>query len=336
MKHDEHPHRRYNPLTDEWVLVSPHRAKRPWQGKTESTPTQKRPAYDPDCYLCPGNKRIGGQTNPDYAKTFVFDNDHPAMLPQVDIKPASAQSPLFKSEAVSGEASVICFSPDHSQTLADLSEDQMMAVIEPWAAQIAELGQKYQWVQIFENKGEIMGCSSPHPHGQIWASAHLPTEIAKEQRAQQAYFAEHHQALLLDYVQQEQAYGERIVCQNADWLVVVPYWACWPFETLLLPTFPVARLTELSVEQQRSLAQILSNLLRRYDALFDVSFPHTMGWHGAPNDGSTAEHWQLHAHFYPPLLRSSTVKKFMVGYEMLAEVQRDLTPEQAAQRLSAL
>lgn len=335
MKYSDQPHRRYNPLTNEWVLVSPHRAKRPWQGKVEPTAVEKRPAYDQNCYLCPGNTRVSGQKNPDYETTFVFVNDHQAMLPEGE-SIEYGQDSLFRSQSVVGEARVICFSPDHSQTLADMSETQIISVIDTWAEQLTELSQRYQWVQIFENKGEIMGCSSPHPHGQIWASQHLPTEILKEQACQSQYFEARQRPLLLDYVEREQQFAERIVCQNQDWIVVVPYWACWPFETLLLPTFTISRLNELTQQKRQKLAQILSCLLKKYDALFDVSFPYTMGWHGAPNDGKLSSHWQLHAHFYPPLLRSSTVKKFMVGYEMLAEVQRDLTPEQAAQRLAAL
>jgi UDPglucose--hexose-1-phosphate uridylyltransferase len=240
---------------------------------------------------------------------------------------------LLQAETNPGACRVICFSPRHDLTLAEMAPGDIQQVIQTWIAQVAELEQKYRWVQVFENKGEVMGCSNPHPHGQIWASMALPNEPAKEDAHQLKYFQANQSLLLLDYAGLEAQLGERLVAQNDDWLVVTPYWALWPFETLLLPRFRLQRLPDLSAARQASLALILKELLTSYDSLFETSFPYSMGWHGAPGLSSAGEHWQLHAHFYPPLLRSATVKKFMVGYEMLAEAQRDLTPEQAAERL---
>lgn len=331
----DHPHRRYNPLADQWVLVSPHRAKRPWQGQQERADTEQKPSHDPECYLCPGNRRITGETNPDYKKPFVFTNDFSALLPDT---PAfeNHDNPLFRSQAVRGVSRVICFSPDHAKTLPELSETEIQAVIEVWQQQAQALGQTYRWVQIFENKGAVMGCSNPHPHGQIWAGDFLPDLPQKADTAQKNYFQQHGKPLLQDYVNEELHRRERIVVETEHWLAVVPYWAAWPFETLLLPKQSVARITELSEAQSHDLATALKQLTTRYDNLFQTSFPYSMGWHGAPFDGEAHPEWTLHAHFYPPLLRSATVRKFMVGYEMLAEAQRDLTPEQAAERLAAL
>ncbi len=327
----DHPHRRQNLLTGEWVLVSPHRAKRPWQGKQEAPTVTTQLSHDPTCYLCPGNTRINGEQNPNYPDTFVFTNDHPALLPDaVDI---NAEHPLLQSQAVQGTTRVICFSPRHDQTFADMSAPAIERVIDTWSQQITELGKTYTWVQLFENKGEIMGCSSPHPHGQVWASKHLPNEALKEDQQQRQYWQTHQRKLLLDYAELEQTKKTRIVVENNDWLVVVPFWALWPFETLLLPKFSINHLPLLTEKQRLTLAEILKNLLTRYDRLFGVSFPYSMGWHGAPQNTNNQDHWQLHAHFYPPLLRSASIKKFMVGYEMLAEAQRDMTPEQAAERL---
>lgn len=329
-----HPHRRRNPLTDEWVQVSPHRMKRPWQGQVEKSPPDNRPAYDPTCYLCPGNSRANGQQNPAYDSTFVFDNDFAALLP--DIPSAAGVHPLLQQQAVRGTCRVICFSPRHDLTLPEMSLPDLRLVIDTWAAQTAELGQTYQWVQLFENKGAIMGCSNPHPHGQVWALNQLPNEAQKEDEQQRRYWQENGRILLLDYVQLEQAQQERVVVENEDWLAVVPYWAVWPFELLLLPRRHILRLPDLADTERASLADILQRLLIRYDNLFETSFPYSMGWHGAPFRAEDTHHWQLHAHFYPPLLRSATVKKFMVGYEMLGEAQRDLTAEQAAARLREL
>jgi len=330
-----HPHRRYNPLTGEWVLVSPHRTERPWQGQIEKPPEDTRPAYDPTCYLCSGNQRAGGARNPEYKSTFVFTNDFSALLPdtpQATVPP----HPLLRAEGEPGTCHVVCFSPRHDLTLPEMSVEGIRNVVDVWAAQTAELGQRYRWVQVFENKGEVMGCSNPHPHGQIWAQNSLPNEPAKEERQQRAYFEEHGSPLLVDYADLEAVQQERIVVENENWLAVVPYWAIWPFETLLLPRRHVLRLPDLSEVERDTLAQILKHLLTKYDNLFEVSFPYSMGGHGAPTDGNDYPHWQLHAHFHPPLLRSAAVKKFMVGYEMLAEAQRDLTAEQAAEWLRIL
>lgn len=337
MKFDptEHPHRRYNPLMDEWILISPHRTKRPWQGKQEKPAPDNRPEYDPKCYLCPGNTRASGDTNPDYETTFVFTNDYAAVLPDVPTAPASDNT-LFQTKSVQGTARVICFSPRHDLTLAEMSVDEIGTVVELWDEQTAELGQQYAWVQVFENRGALMGSSNPHPHGQIWATDQLGDIPATEDAQQSAYFAEHGTPLLMDYMRQELASGERTVVENDEWLVVVPYWAVWPFETLVLPKRHVLRMPDLDTAQRGGLADILKQLLVKYDNLFEVSFPYSMGWHGAPFWDADVSHWQLHAHFYPPLLRSASVKKFMVGYEMMAESQRDITAEQAAQRLREL
>ncbi|HDR1021848.1 TPA: galactose-1-phosphate uridylyltransferase [Pasteurella multocida] len=331
----EHPHRRYNPLTDQWVLVSPHRAKRPWQGQQEKVSEEEKPSYDPSCYLCPSNKRITGEQNPNYQKPYVFKNDFSALLEDTP-EPEKSDDPLFQISKAQGESRVVCFSPDHSKTLPLLSVDEITEVVKVWQAQLLELGQKYQWVQIFENKGAAMGCSNPHPHGQIWANSFLPNEVARADQTQRAYLEKHGSVMLVDYAKREMALKERIVVETAHWLAVVPYWAIWPFETLLLPKAHVKRLTDLTEEQAQDLALALKKLTTKYDNLFEISFPYSMGFHAAPFNGEENEHWQLHAHFYPPLLRSATVRKFMVGYEMLGESQRDLTPEQAAQRLQAL
>ncbi|MCX9146082.1 UDP-glucose--hexose-1-phosphate uridylyltransferase [Erythrobacter sp. WG] len=323
------PHRRFNPLTGGWVQVSPQRMGRPWQGEV-SEPDPPPPAYDPTCYLCPGNARVGGETNPAYEGVHVFDNDFPALLDEPGS--AAGDDPLFRAEASGGVSRVICFSPDHGRSLPRLSPAQIRAVIDTWADQTAELGARFAHVQVFENKGAMMGCSNPHPHGQVWATAHVPQEPAAEDARQRAYLAEHGRAMLLDVAEREAA-GERTLEVNADWLAIVPFWAAWPFETLLLPRFRVARMPDLAPTQRDSLAAILKALTTRYDNLFRTSFPYSMGWHGAPFTDEPADHWQLHAHFYPPLLRSASVRKFMVGYEMLAEPQRDLTPERAAEML---
>ena len=335
----DHPHRRYNPLTGEWVQVSPHRTKRPWQGQVEKPPVEERPAYDPTCYLCPGNVRAGGVHNPEYSSTYVFTNDFAALLPDTPVA-STTPHPLLRLEGVRGTNRVVCFSPRHDLTLPEMDVTDIRRVIDVWAQQTAELGQSYCWVQVFENKGAMMGASNPHPHGQIWALDALPNEPRKEDEHQRAYFEGYGRPLLLDYAQVEREQGERLVVENEHWLAVVPYWAIWPFETLLMPRRHVLRLPDLSDAERDALAGILKRLLTRYDNLFETSFPYSMGWHGAPfashTQAEVGEHWQLHAHFYPPLLRSATVRKFMVGYEMLAEAQRDLTAEQAAARLRDL
>jgi len=342
---EDHPHRRYDPLADRWVLVSPHRTRRPWLGQTESPAREVRPPYDPGCYLCPGNPRAQGTINPAYDGTFAFDNDFSALLPgdsgELSVA-GNANGGLLWAEPVRGRCRVLCFSPRHDLTLAEMSPDEIARVVDLWVAETAAAGADYRWVQVFENKGAVMGCSNPHPHGQVWASSALPTDAAVEDRQQLAYATAHAGApLLLDYAAREIADGARVVHATAGWLAVVPFWAVWPFETLLLPRRRLARLTELDRGGRVELASFLKTLLVAYDRLFDVSFPYSMGWHGAPFGAEHASadavaHWQLHAHVYPPLLRSATVKKFMVGYEMLAEPQRDLTPEQAAQRLRDL
>ena len=331
----EQPHRRFNPLTGEWVLVSPHRTKRPWLGKTESAALHGGVEYDRSCYLCPGNERANGQRNPKYAGTFVFDNDFSALLPGVRT-PRSRSHPLLRFEGTQGTCRVVCFSPRHDQTLPVMSNAEIRRVVDVWAEQSAELGSSYRWVQIFENKGEIMGCSNPHPHCQIWASSSLPNEPAKEDKQQRAYRKKHRKVMLRDYLAYELKTRHRVLIENGQWAAVVPFWAVWPFETLLLPRRHVTRLSALGEKERDGLAEILKRLLTRYDNLFNISFPYTMGWHQAPFGTDDVDHWQLHAHFYPPLLRSATVKKFMVGYEMLAEPQRDITPEQGAERLRAL
>ena len=329
------PHRRFNALTGEWVLVSPHRTQRPWQGQQEKTAGATRPSFDEGCYLCPGNQRAGGQQNPKYEDTFVFTNDFSALIPDSQDKQTD-NDPLFHARPVSGICKVICFSPRHDLTLPEMELPAIRKVVDVWGKQIEELGKRYRWVQVFENKGEVMGCSNPHPHGQIWASDFLPNEPAKEDARQAEYQSEHGTPLLLDYLQREMESGERIVIEQEHWVALVPYWAVWPFETLLLPRRHIMRMTDLTNAERDNLAMVLKRLLTRYDNLFETSFPYSMGWHGAPFSDSDTSHWQLHAHVYPPLLRSASVKKFMVGYEMLAEAQRDLTAEQAAARLRAL
>ena len=330
---DTRPHRRKNPLTGQWLLVSPQRTQRPWQGQVEAGATERRPAYDPACYLCPGNRRAGGHANPAYATTFVFDNDFSALLPDGAEAATPPSDPLLVAEPVSGTCRVICFSPRHDLTLAEMVQDAIRGVVDTWAAETEALGARYRWVQVFENKGAVMGCSNPHPHGQIWASTALPTEAAAEDREQRRHFEVRRSPLLVDYLARERTLGTRVVAETAAFAAVVPFWATWPFETLILPRRPVRRLPELDAAERADLAVLLGTLLGGYDRLFGVSFPYSMGWHGAPFDDGPHDHWQLHAHVYPPLLRSATVKKFMVGYEMLAEPQRDLTPEQAAARI---
>lgn len=328
---DSFPHRRYNPLLDEWVLVSPHRTQRPWQGQREAS-ADERPSYDPTCYLCPGNTRASGDQNPVYESTFVFRNDYSALLPE-SFEAESGGHPLFNVQPVKGECRVICFSPRHDLTLAEMPPSDIAKVVELWNEQYRELSAKYEWVQIFENKGAVMGCSNPHPHGQIWASDVVPTLAQKEATSQVAYFEKSGQPLLQTVVDEELSRGDRVVQETEHWLAIVPFWAVWPFEILLLPKQSVPNFSTMSEAQRRDLPEVMSKLLIRYDNLFETSFPYSMGWHNAPSQFEQPEAWTLHAHFYPPLLRSASVKKFMVGYEMLAEAQRDLTPEQAATRL---
>ncbi len=331
----DHTHRRYNPLIDQWVLVSPHRAKRPWQGVQETSSQEKLPAHDPDCFLCAGNTRAAGDKNPDYQGTYVFTNDFAALMTDTPEAPESSDV-LMRCESARGTSRVICFSPDHSKTLPEMSLPTLEEVVKTWQAQTVDLGQHYPWVQVFENKGAAMGCSNPHPHGQVWANSFLPNEAQREDDHQRVYYAAHRLPMLVDYAARELADGSRTVVETEHWLAVVPWWAAWPFETLLLSKAHIKHLTDLSPEQSADLAKALKQLTSHYDNLFQCSFPYSMGWHGALFNGEENLHWQLHAHFYPPLLRSATVRKFMVGYEMLAETQRDLTAEQAAERLRAV
>ncbi len=330
----EHPHRRYNPLSGQWVLVSPHRTKRPWQGQVEKTPPDDRPSYDPTCYLCPSNPRAGGAVNPDYTETYVFPNDFAALLEGSPVGDVSTH-PLLRAEGETGVCRVICFSPRHDLTLPQMERSHIRRVVDVWAEQVEELGARsdINYVQLFENKGAVMGCSNPHPHGQLWANYTLPQEVAWEDVQQRAYYEAHGSPLLVDYLAVELERRERIVVENEGWVALVPYWAVWPFETMLLPKQPVSNMPALSDEQRDALADVMKRLLIRYDNLFKTSFPYSMGWHGQPTDGLHHKEWVLHAHYYPPLLRSATVKKFMVGYEMLANPQRDITAEQAAARL---
>jgi UDPglucose--hexose-1-phosphate uridylyltransferase len=330
----ERPHRRWNPLTEQWVLVSPGRTQRPWRGAIETDTPAPLPAYDPGCHLCPGNTRANGERNPEYSSTFVFQNDYPALHPEI-VRSVPAHHPLLRAQSQGGVCRVICYSPRHDLSLGGLSPEGLQEVIDTWAEQTRQLEAHWSCVQIFENRGELMGASNPHPHGQIWASQDLPWELTRELAQQRRWYASHGAPLLIDYGRLEASQGERVVIGTAHWLALVPWWAVWPFELLLLPRRSVQRLPELDQDERRDLAIVLREVLRRYDALFEAPFPYSFGWHGAPPGDEPAVACQLHGHFYPPLLRSATVKKFMVGYELLAEPQRDFTPEQAAERLRA-
>ena len=333
----EHPHRRFNPLTGEWVIVSPHRTNRPWQGQTEDAPPENKPSYDPSCYLCPGNERAGGKQNPPYTSTFVFDNDFPALLP--DTPPETLnRDDLLIATGEPGICRVICFSPHHDLTLANMSLPETRAVVDLWADQYSDLGARrnINWVQIFENRGVMMGASNPHPHCQLWATLDLPNEAVKEQHGISSYLNRHERCLLCEYLKLECASGTRVVLQNDHFVVVVPFWAIWPFETLLLPRDHVGDISALTSDQRDSLSDILIRTTSIYDKLFRTPFPYSMGFHQKPTDGNPHREWHFHAHFYPPLLRSATVRKFMVGYELLATPQRDITPEAAAERLRSM
>jgi UDPglucose--hexose-1-phosphate uridylyltransferase len=330
-------HRRRNPLTGRHVLVSPHRTQRPWQGAQEAVEDVPLPAHDANCYLCAGNARANGERNPNYRGSFVFTNDFAALQPTAG-EVVATTDPLLQATPVAGECRVVCFSPDHGKTLPELGPAALRGVVQAWMEQSADMGRRHRWVQVFENKGAAMGCSNPHPHGQVWGLDQWPDEAAVEDVHQREHLAARGEPLLVQYARAELTAGERVVVETAHWLAVVPYWAAWPFETLLIPKAHTLRLDALTAVQADDLAVAVRRLTTRYDNLFRCSFPYSMGWHGAPHEAGRADdaalrHWQLHAHFYPPLLRSASVRKFMVGFEMLGEVQRDLTPEVAAQRL---
>ena len=332
----EYSHKRYNILTGEWVLVSPHRAKRPWQGQNETVNNEIRPKYDESCYLCAGNTRINGAVNPKYTDVFVFTNDFAAL--QNDSPTFSINDGLLKAQSERGICKVICFSPDHSKSLAEMSPEDIQKVVFAWQKHYEILGSEpnINYVQIFENKGAVMGCSNPHPHGQLWSQSTLPNEVDKKDKQQLNYFNKNKTSLLGDYIKQELALKERIIFENKHFLVLVPFWAVWPFEAMIVPKEQKESILDLSDEESLSYAEAIAVLTKAYDALFDTSFPYSSGIHQAPTNGLENSHWHFHMSFYPPLLRSATVKKFMVGYEMFGSPQRDITAEQAAQRLRAL
>jgi len=331
-------HTRFNILIGENVLVSPHRTKRPWLGQNEEINTEKRPQYDPECYLCPGNTRSGGQKNPDYKDTFSFDNDFSALLYDEDEKEVSNERNLLISRTQRGICKVICFSPKHNLTIANMLVEDIKKVIDLWQKEYIELGSKehIKNVQIFENKGATMGCSNPHPHSQIWATEDLPDIVNKENLRQRNHFTNTGFIMLLDYLGIEMEKDERIIFQTNYFVALIPYWATWPYETMILPKYYFRSLEDMNDEVKADLALAMSKLTRRYNNLFKVDFPYSMGIHQAPTNDKENIHWLFHIHYYPPLLRSATVKKFMVGYELLAQAQRDITPEQSAAVLKAL
>jgi UDPglucose--hexose-1-phosphate uridylyltransferase len=333
------PHRRFNPLTGQWILVSPHRTQRPWQGQVEKAARPDLPQYDPSCYLCPGNTRSNGDVNPNYTNTFVFRNDFAALLaPDPDEHDLCVDQGLFKANAEVGECRVICFSPRHDLTLPVMAQPDVETVVKTWTDQYVELGAKdwINYVQIFENKGAAMGASNPHPHSQVWATSCIPNDPATETIRQAEYLHEHGSCLLCDYLEAERKDGSRIVAANDTFTALVPFWATWPFETLVIANRHLGSMPELNPQEVSGLADILRQVTIRYDNLFEVSFPYSMGFHQIPTDGKSYPEWHFHFHYYPPLLRSATVRKFMVGFELLGMPQRDITPETAAERLRAL
>ena len=332
----DYSHKRFNILTGEWVLVSPHRAKRPWQGQTEAVVSAIRPTHDPDCYLCAGNKRINGEENPDYKDVFVFTNDFAAL--QTTSPKFFQIEGLLKAGSEQGICKVICFSPDHSMSIADMAVDNIDKVIKTWQKEYTELGSNHMinYVQIFENKGAVMGCSNPHPHGQIWSQSTLPNEVEKKDQHQLEYYTNNKSSLLGDYLKQELEANERIIYQNNDFVVLTPFWAIWPFETMILPKKAQKNISCLTEKEGKQFAEAISVLTKAYDKLFDCSFPYSSGIHQSPTNGKINDYWHWHMSFYPPLLRSATVKKFMVGYEMFGSPQRDITAEIATQKLKEL
>ena len=329
-------HKRFNILTGEWVLVSPHRSKRPWQGQNEAISNVQRPSYDPNCYLCAGNTRINGEENPKYKDVYVFTNDFAAL--QTTSPKFSINEGLFKAESEQGICKVVCFSPDHSKSLADMAIEDINKIVHTWQKEYTKLGNNdmINYVQIFENKGAVMGCSNPHPHGQIWGESSLPNEAYKKDKQQRDYFNKNKSSLLGDYLKQELETNERIIYQNDDFVVLAPFWAIWPFETMIVPKQQHANITKISEQENLGFADAISKITKAYDKLFECSFPYSSGIHQSPTNGETNVHWHWHMSFYPPLLRSATVKKFMVGYEMFGSPQRDITAEQAAYRLKSL
>ena len=332
----DYSHKRFNILTGEWVLVSPHRAKRPWQGQNEAVNNEVRPAHDPSCYLCSGNTRINGEVNPKYTDVFIFTNDFAAL--QNNSPSFQVDEGLFKAQSETGICKVICFSPDHSKSLADMTAEEIQKVVFAWQKEYETLGKEpsINYVQIFENKGAVMGCSNPHPHGQIWSQSTLPNEVDKKNTQQLEYYKNHKMSILEKYIQQELEANERIIFQNDAFVVLVPFWAIWPFETMIVPKKHKKNISELNDDEALQFAEAIAVITKTYDKLFNTSFPYSSGIHQAPTNGEDNSHWHFHMSFYPPLLRSATVKKFMVGYEMFGTPQRDITAEQAAQRLKDL
>jgi len=332
----DYTHKRFNILTGEWVLVSPHRAKRPWQGQNEEISKEVRPSHDKTCYLCAGNPRISGDINPKYKDVFVFTNDFGSL--QKDSKSFKIEEGLILAQSETGVCKVICFSPDHSKSLADMEVINIEKVVEAWQNEYKSLGEidTINYVQIFENKGAVMGCSNPHPHGQIWSQSTLPNEVYKKDRHQYAYFNNNNNSLLGNYLAQELKKNERIIFENDSFIVLVPFWAIWPFETMIVPKKHQKNILEMNEREVFLYAEAISVVTKAYDKLFNCSFPYSSGIHQAPTNGENNDHWHWHMSFYPPLLRSATVKKFMVGYEMFGSPQRDITPEIAAQKLREL
>ena len=335
---NEDPHRRYNPLINEWVLVSPHRAKRPWQGQKEAINTVALPEYDPECYLCAGNVRANGEVNPPYESSFVFENDFAALKQEAIAFDGNEEGSFFKAQPERGISRVVCFSPRHDLTLPEMDVDGIVNIIHTWQKEYTDLGNidYINHVQIFENKGSVMGCSNPHPHGQIWAQSSLPTQVQKTQDNLKAYFDKNGTNLLQDYLQQELKVKERVVVENDHFAAIVPFWAIWPFETMIISKRHITKITDFTEDEVAAFAEVLKKLTTKYDNLFETSFPYSSGIHQAPTDGEEHPEWQFHMHFYPPLLRSASVKKFMVGYEMMGESQRDITPEKSAEMLRNL